>query len=525
MGLRFRRSVRLFPGVRLNFSRSGLSTSIGVRGATMTLGPRGAYANVGVPGSGLSYRTRLDTPAHTRQPVPEPVSPWTSPPQSALRSPIRAPGVSSIPGTEVEVKSADVGVLTSPGLGELKQLINDATIRHSELRSQLAQRKKTLDRAAGRLRLAQSLVIRVFTEKSIPSLVDAANKADDEVDETRAYLEGCFLEVDFAFDDATRDSFAALVRAFEALRTAQRIWDVTSTAAVDRVTQRTTAYSALTRVPLAFDFTSSEIIRSQYRAMRLGSVAGRDLQIFPGFVMMREASRDFALIEFPQFECELANSNFIEEGTVPSDAEQIGATWKRANKDGSRDRRFNDNYQIPVLRYAELALSSATGLAKVYQISSYAKAAAFAQAVAAHKRAITKLNNTPIDTLALPVPSDDRDGGAEGLESTPAFVARPPKSLVVDWVVLALMVAGIGFGGISTAQHWVDISAAFAPPLVEAVPAPAPPPSQPVVHKGRHHRHHTIAASPALTEAPPIETAPAKGSPEPAAEPQQTSQP
>lgn len=59
MGFRFRRTVRLFPGVRLNFSRSGVSASVGVRGATMTLGRRGTYANVGIPGSGLSYRTRL----------------------------------------------------------------------------------------------------------------------------------------------------------------------------------------------------------------------------------------------------------------------------------------------------------------------------------------------------------------------------------------------------------------------------------------------------------------------------------
>lgn len=38
MGLRFRRSVRLAPGVRLNFSRSGTSLSLGVPGATLNIG-------------------------------------------------------------------------------------------------------------------------------------------------------------------------------------------------------------------------------------------------------------------------------------------------------------------------------------------------------------------------------------------------------------------------------------------------------------------------------------------------------
>lgn len=55
MGFRFRRSFRVFPGLRLNLSKSGVSTSIGDRGAWFTVGPRGTRATVGLPGSGLSY--------------------------------------------------------------------------------------------------------------------------------------------------------------------------------------------------------------------------------------------------------------------------------------------------------------------------------------------------------------------------------------------------------------------------------------------------------------------------------------
>ncbi len=55
MGFRFRRSFRLMPGIRLNLSKSGVSTSIGRRGAWFTIGPRGARATVGIPGTGVSY--------------------------------------------------------------------------------------------------------------------------------------------------------------------------------------------------------------------------------------------------------------------------------------------------------------------------------------------------------------------------------------------------------------------------------------------------------------------------------------
>jgi hypothetical protein len=64
MAVRFRRSIRIAPGIRLNLGKRGMSLSLGPRGASMTVGGRGTYANVGLPGTGLSYRKRLDARAH-----------------------------------------------------------------------------------------------------------------------------------------------------------------------------------------------------------------------------------------------------------------------------------------------------------------------------------------------------------------------------------------------------------------------------------------------------------------------------
>jgi hypothetical protein len=61
MGFRFRRSIKVLPGVRLNFGKRGISTSIGVRGAHVTFGNSGTRTTVGLPGSGLSY-THLGNP-------------------------------------------------------------------------------------------------------------------------------------------------------------------------------------------------------------------------------------------------------------------------------------------------------------------------------------------------------------------------------------------------------------------------------------------------------------------------------
>lgn len=65
MGLRFRKSINIIPGVRLNLSNGTPSLSVGPRGASLSIGSRGTFANLGLPGTSLSYRTRLDRAARS----------------------------------------------------------------------------------------------------------------------------------------------------------------------------------------------------------------------------------------------------------------------------------------------------------------------------------------------------------------------------------------------------------------------------------------------------------------------------
>lgn len=59
MGWRFRKSIKIMPGVRINLSKSGISTSVGPRGAKVTFGPNGTYVNAGIPGTGLYTREKI----------------------------------------------------------------------------------------------------------------------------------------------------------------------------------------------------------------------------------------------------------------------------------------------------------------------------------------------------------------------------------------------------------------------------------------------------------------------------------
>lgn len=60
MGFRFRKSIRLFPGVRVNISKKGVSSvSIGPRGANLNVGENGSRVTVGIPGTGISYSEQV----------------------------------------------------------------------------------------------------------------------------------------------------------------------------------------------------------------------------------------------------------------------------------------------------------------------------------------------------------------------------------------------------------------------------------------------------------------------------------
>ena len=56
MGMRFRKSFKIAPGVKLNLSKRGIGVSAGVKGARVSLNSKGRVTkSVGIPGTGISY--------------------------------------------------------------------------------------------------------------------------------------------------------------------------------------------------------------------------------------------------------------------------------------------------------------------------------------------------------------------------------------------------------------------------------------------------------------------------------------
>lgn len=68
MGFRFRKSVKIAPGVRINVGKKGSSVSIGGKGATVNFSKKGTRTTVGIPGTGISYTKNLKHKSYSSTP-------------------------------------------------------------------------------------------------------------------------------------------------------------------------------------------------------------------------------------------------------------------------------------------------------------------------------------------------------------------------------------------------------------------------------------------------------------------------
>jgi len=106
------------------------------------------------------------------------------------------------------------------------------------------------------------------------------------------------------------------------------------------------------------------------------ALKGQTLYFFPDRILVYQGSQVGA-VAYQDFSVSSEEVRFVEQDSVPSDTQVVGQTWRYLNKDGTPDRRFSNNRQLPVVLYADISLRSGTGLNVVLQSSNPSKASSF----------------------------------------------------------------------------------------------------------------------------------------------------
>jgi hypothetical protein len=396
MTLRFRQTFTLFPGVRINIGKHGISTSIGVPGASVNIGRQGVRATVGAPGTGLSYSTLVvpagKTPrALATQPASEPDSytPSLGESPAAGNNPTSAKVYMPQAGMN-EIASASVEVLTSTSLIPLRDLIAKAREQKSQVEMDLEEARDEEAKQLGELRRRKGSLFRWFYKKRIAELEAALPVTQAEVERLSNWEDNTKIAVTFEAGDAAQRAYSSMVRAFDALKLSSKKWDVTADGSTNQFVERTLANRTVDRHPVAFEFSSTDLIQFSGRAMRFENVNGDDILIYPGIAVIPRADGAFALIDIRELQIGIEGVRFHEVEGVPEDAEVVGQTWAKTNKDGSPDRRFKENYQIPICLYGQIAFRSQTGVTEEYMVSNANVALAFVNAAQTYQQALAK---------------------------------------------------------------------------------------------------------------------------------------
>lgn len=396
MTLRFRQTFTLFPGVRINIGKRGISTSIGVPGASINIGRQGVRATVGAPGTGLSYSTLLlpaEKKAHgvsSQADVKQegnPSSFSTSP--AAENTPASARIYMPQAGMS-EIASASVEVLTSSSLVPMRDLIAKAREQQAQVKADLKDARYEALEQEGELSRRKSSLFRWFYKKRILELEAALPITKAEVERLANWEENTKIAVTFEAGDAAQRAYASVVRAFDTLRVSGKKWDVAADRSTNQFAERTLASRAVDRHPVTFEFSSTDLIQFSGRAMRFENINGDDILIYPGVAVIPRADGVFALIDIRDLKIEVEVKPFIESENLPRDTEVVGHTWAKTNKDGSPDRRFKDNYQIPICLYGHITFRSQTGVTEEYMISNADAALAFVEAVRTYQSALAE---------------------------------------------------------------------------------------------------------------------------------------
>lgn len=336
MGLYLRKALRVGP-LRFNLSKGGIGVSAGLPGFRVGTGPRGNYVHMGA--NGIYYRSALPTSGNQRP------SAAAAP---ALNNQAEDPAIpDGTVGPAVEIESAPTS-----------QLIDSSS---AELLSEM-QRKKARPRHLF-FALILSAVAVGFSFARLPSPWPMAVLALAGAMCVYIHLRDVVAKtvvLFYDFDDTMARAYEGLQSAGKHLATARGLWHVQSRASVNDRRYHAGANNLSSLGNTRVSFAPAPFLRTNVDVFSI-PVGKQVLYFFPDRLLIADSS-GIGAVSYKELQLRIEPVRFIEDRPVPADAEVVDHTWRYLNKNGTPDKRFRDNRQIPICLYSEMHFTTSSGL-------------------------------------------------------------------------------------------------------------------------------------------------------------------
>jgi hypothetical protein len=340
MGFYIRKSVSAGP-FRFNLSRSGVGISGGVKGFRIGSGPRGNYVHMGR--GGLYYRASLGAPRRASR-----VRNLGSPPHPPPQSP--PPG-----GPLSEVEIGNILEMVSTNGSEIVRQINEKIGRWRfwpwVLGGGLASSVALAGEPAGQP-FALALILCTAALSTLVAHLDLQRKT---------------VIILYDLNEDVISSLQTFAHAFDRVASASRIWNIDSAGRTSDWKRNAGAGGLIMRKRAALGYSVPGVIKTNVEVPSI--VGGRQaLYFFPDAVLITE-EKNVGSISYGDLNVYWNTTVFIEDDSVPSDAQVVGYTWRFVNRGGGPDRRFNNNRRIPQVLYQQMGLRGSGGFQKILHIS------------------------------------------------------------------------------------------------------------------------------------------------------------
>ena len=171
----------------------------------------------------------------------------------------------------------------------------------------------------------------------------------------------------FELDDDLKNIYEKLYNSIEELSSSKKISNVHKSTSVHNSKYHAGAGQLIDRNDVSIKFKNPKFLNSNIDIPCMP--AGKESLYFLPTTLLVAVDGVVGAVPYELLKFEASTVRFIEDSKPVSDANIVDTTWEKVNKDGSPDRRFANNRQLPVVQYNKLKLNSSSGLNEMFYIS------------------------------------------------------------------------------------------------------------------------------------------------------------
>jgi hypothetical protein len=175
------------------------------------------------------------------------------------------------------------------------------------------------------------------------------------------------MTLEYNLEESQRERFTALTNAFQKLVDCRNVWRIPVEWAESDWKRHAGSSTNVQREDVHRSFGTPSLIKSNL-AFPCLPLKGKKLFFAPDTILVTSGSSIVAL-NYEDVEFLKGETRFIEDGQAPDDAQVVGSTWRYVNRNGTPDRRFANNRELPICLYGQMDFRSGGGLNERFHCS------------------------------------------------------------------------------------------------------------------------------------------------------------